>query len=684
VRRFYHDYETASLIDLKKRGLDVYARDKSTRVLMLGYAFDDEPAKLWVPEDEFEPLPAEVEDALEDERIRKIAFNAPFERAITDHVLDIATEPDAWECVMAMGLSLALPGNLAQLGDAVGLPEDKKKLSDGKRLIRKFCVPRKPTKNKPWMFNTAETDPEDWERFCHYCTLDVESERAIYKRIARYRHPTFERRIWILDQKINERGLPIDMKMVNGAVNLTKHYSDALTKELTSVTKLGNPNSPSQLLPWLQKRGYPFSDLKKDRVKLARREHKDLMTEDARQAIDLRLRVARSSLKKYPTVLRATADDHRLRYVFQYAGAGRTGRWAGRLVQPQNLARPAKEVKPWLEDARKAIREADIETIELMFSEPMDVLTSSIRSSIIAPNGKKLRVSDLSAIESRGIAWASNCESMLDVFRKGLDPYISFACHLYEEDYDNLWHEYKVLKNGEKRTNSKPAVLGAGYRLGGGDLVGEYPDIKRTGLWGYAESMGIEMSREEAHRAVTIFREAYPEVVQTWYDLENAAKDVATEGGRATVNHFRFERDGPFLLLRLPSGRCLYYCRPRVQPKTRVYADGTKSRKWGLTYEGVHQTSKKWVRMDTHGGKLVENIVQALARDILVEGMLRADDDGFTIIGHVHDEIITLEDADDAYHSYERLEELMSVRSEWAPDLPLGAEGYEADFYKKD
>lgn len=709
-RYLFADFETRSRVDLRKTGVDVYARDPSTRVLMLSTALNGEDTKLWLPHKRPE-LPAALRALIEDPDVIIVAHNAAFERAIFEHVLGIKIPACRFLCTMAMAYCLALPGNLDQLTrDALRLPVRYQKNAEGKKLIQLFCKPRPKnqiTAKNPREFNDWESHPVEWARFCAYCHQDTVSERKVFQ-VLRAFFPNIDETfaLWAYDQDINQEGYPLDLELIEGAIKIAARAKVEFTKKMKEMTGLANPNSNAQAVEWLRDRGYPFASIKKDRVKIALADFKAEMTKEAKDFLALRSQATKTSVMKYTAMLRAVADDGILRNTLQFCGAGRTGRWAGRVAQLQNLPRPVKAVEEHLDYVRQVIRDNDYETLEFLFGNPLDVLTSSIRSAIAAPPGKVLNVCDLSAIELCVLAWISNCAFWLDVLAKKLDPYKAFGVHYLDKPYDEI--------TKAERNECKPAALGCGYRLGGGTLVGDYPDQKKTGLWAYAESMGVQLTKEAAEKAVAIYRNLSPEVKQMWYDLENAARDCIRDKMPRTVGMFVFDIKPPFMRIRLPSGRHLFYCRPMVKliqrpvyelnddPESPNYGQPLKNEfgepiqatdrngvlvyteKWETSYEGVHQTSKKWVRMDTHGGKLVENIVQAIARDILVFGMLKAREAGFNIVGHVHDELISLDDADDAAHTPKQLEACMTVIPPWAEGLPLDAHGFASPFYKKD
>ncbi len=691
------DLETSSRADLKKVGTDNYARHESTRVLMLAAAFGTKQApRLWQPHQRPE-MPRSIREGVDDPETIFVAHNAAFERAIFNHVLRAEVPPERWICTMAMAYSLALPGALDQLTkDALMLPSDKQKIAEGRRYIQLFCKPR-----RDGGFNDSSTHLGEWRAFCDYCVNDVVAEIEVFRKLRKY-FPDFEATfdLWAYDQRINDAGYPLDVELVEAAIELAAEAKQRFKEQMVELTGLSNPNSNTQLMPWLRDRGYPFSSIKKDRVRAAIADFGKDMAPEALELLALRSASTKTSLKKFDAMKRAAADDGVLRNTLQFCGAGRTGRWAGRVAQLQNLPRPVKRVEKHLDFVRGMIRDYDYEGMELLFGNVNDVLVSSIRSAIAAPPGKVLNVCDLSAIELCVLAWVAGSEFWLDVLRKKKDPYKSFGVHYLGKPYDEI--------TKDERNECKPAALGCGYRLGGGELMGVYPDQVKTGLWGYAAAMGVNVTQGAARRAVAIYRELSPEIVQLWYDLENAARDCIADQQPRRVGMFVFDIKAPFMRIRLPSGRHLFYCRPAVKrvkqllfqrdddgntvydstgaPAPLVDTNGHKQYrlKYEISYQGVHQTSKAWVRMDTHGGKLVENIVQAVARDVLVHGLLRARDAGFNVIGHVHDEIISLDSKGDAAHNHKGLEVCMRENPPWAKGLPLDAHGFQSDFYRKD
>ena len=560
----HNDFETKSKVDLKACGTDVYARHPSTQVLMLHYACDDHDTHAWYPHLDPE-VPAALRRLAADPEVMFVAHNAQFERAIWLHVLGIDIPLERWICTQAMAASLALPLDLQQLTDnALHLSDGLQKSKDGKALINLFCKPRpesRITEKKPHEYEDWNTKPDEWDRFCKYGHQDVIAERRVYKILSRYITDMPEMlRLWCMGQRINERGVPIDLALVRGAQVIAAKTKEALTAKMVELSGLGNPNSAPQALAWLTERGYPYSNLRKERVAMALEYHSDKMTKDAIKFLKFRQFAAKTSNTKYAAMERATHTDGRLRYMFAFRAAARTGRYGGRVVQLQNLPRPHRQVKKYLDAVRQLIRDEDFEALCLLFDNPLDVLSSSIRSAIAPPPGYKFVVADLAAIELAVLAWLTKCVFWLDVLQKKRDPYKSFGVHFLNKAYE--------LITKAERDECKPGALGAGYRLGGGFLSEDKNgDITKTGLWGYAENMGIKLTQKQAAHAVAIYRDISPEVVQSWYDLEAAVLDTIRDKQPRRVCGLVIDIRAPFLRIRLPSGRYLHYCRPKIETK---------------------------------------------------------------------------------------------------------------------
>lgn len=675
----YETYSEAALVGPQSVGLWNYSRHLSTQVLMVSWRFDDGPYQF--ADLTCEPFPEELREALLDPNVIKWAFNAGFERVITRNCLGILTPYKGWRCTMALANLMSFSGDLLTVGAAMGIEADKLKDKEGARLIKLFCGPHKGSRKSSLWRHTSETDPEDWEKFCTYNMQDVVAETEIRDKLQRFELPDSEWETYEIDQRINDRGMPINRRFIEQADMLVSVRQRELFMLMRKLTGLDNPNSTPQLLPWLQERGYPFGDLQKATVLKVLTAHKldKIMTSEGAKALRLRQQLSRTSVKKFPALLRRASVDDRIQHAFQFAGAARTARWAGRGPQPQNLTRTPKVME--IDDAGDAGRLIEvarvIETgnysdLKLLVEEPMTALAGSVRSSFQAPEGYHFTVCDLSAIESAVIAWLSRCERLLDVFRTGRDPYLDFGVELFGVPYEQITRAMRSI--------CKPAVLGCGYQLGGGMLR----EGKRTGLWGYAEAMGVEITKEEAHRQVALFREIYPELPTFWANLETAARSALMGRPMTVGGLIRFAMDGPFLTARLPSGRKMYYYKPRVIDREFEREDGTKYTRRVMSYMGMAQMSHRWGRVSTSGGKQAENVVQATARDILALGMRRAHAEGFPIVGSVHDEIISLTRIGDNRRTLERLNRCMTDEIIWASGLPLKAAGYVHPIYRKD
>lgn len=677
----HHDFETFSLVDLKKHGLARYARHKSTEVLFLWYAFDEEEPEIWYPCD---PLPKRLRDALTDPEVIKAAHNASFERAIWEHVVGIEIPVEQFECSMAHAMWLSLPGDLDTLSSVLRLDDKTAKMKAGKALVKFFCMPRKPTKTKQYTRNTKFTDPVKWKQFLEYGRRDVIAERVAARRLAHFPMSRFERDLWFVDQHINERGVPFDREFVQQALKVIAVEKARLLKEMTKISGLSNPTSGAQALPWLRERGYPFTNLKAPSVKKALADWDWNLSDGAFEFLQLHVEAARSSISKLQKMLDIATDEDTLPNTMQFAGAGRTARWAGRAVQVQNLPRPLRELEEeWaLLEARDAIMAGDLEWLRVLVSSPMGAIASCIRTALKAPRGMMMTSCDLASIESVVIAWLSGCDKLIEAFVENKDVYKVFASRMFGVPYEEVkkW----------MRQHAKPGVLGAGYRLSGGLEVGEYPEVTKTGLWGYAENMGIEMTQEESAAVVAFFRDEYVEIVELWYELERAVRTVIETKQPVHVGPIVMDLKAPFLRMKLPSGRYLHYLRPRMmQKKIKVGVDKATGKpkyklKVGFTYEGYGgKSGKTWMRIDSHGGKIVENLVQAIARELLAIGIMRAWKAGLDIRMHVHDEIVVVEKKKRDGVA-ELLEKCMTAKVDWwGEELPIRAKAETVEVYQK-
>ena len=669
---------------------------------MLAYAFGDRPVKQWIPA-EGQPMPAEVEDAMLDERVMKYAWNKSFEWNIWRNVLGIDTPHTAWRDPMVMALSLSLPGKLLKCGQVLRLDEKYLK-DDGHRLINWFSKLRPATKTLPERRVQWYEKYDKWLEFLSYNRTDVESERKIYRILRKYDLPDHEWELWALDQRINTTGIPVNMEMCRNVIEVRNELVEDRLDEMADITGLENPNSNAPLLSWLQDQGYPFNDLKAGHIRRAKEKFDQVVergaipnqSPDYRRVLELRSEVARTSTKKFDAVASHVDEDDNLRNCFQFTGAGRTWRWAGRVFQPQNLAKPTKELEglTWGKtpgghnyvtggtqiEAARLLQSLTSEGVDILFDRPMDALSGAVRTVVQAPEGYVFIDADLAAIENVVLGWLAHDPKILRVFRKGLDPYIDFATYLYGSPYPKLWDEYKQGNKG-KRTIAKPGVLGCGYMLGAGKQYEnrQTGEIEATGLLGYAWNMGVKLTPEEAEHSVKVWRETFKKAVNFWYDLQRAAFKTMRTKQEVTCGHVSYDRKGPFLRLNLPSGRSLHYLRPKLEDVLAPWGDY----KLSLTYEGLND-KYQWDRISTHPGKLTENADQAVARDILASGMRKAARAGIPIVMHVHDQIVGLvreEDADDALTT---LIQCMTDRDEWMGDMPLKVAGHISKWFVKD
>lgn len=676
ITRLWLDFETYSELDVSSVGVSRYARHPSTEVIMLSYAFDDDPWEQWVPA-EGEEMPRRLLRALRDPDVVKFAWNVMFERAIFEHVLGLPIPYREWRDVMVMAYAVSLPGKLEHAGKVLRLPADKQKLARGKALVRRFCQPRKPTEKKPWRRCTHLTDPEEWEEFKQYGGQDIEAMRAIWHQISRWDLPRQEWRYWCLDQEINDKGIPVNLRVARNAIRVHEDFLQARLDEMRRLTGLINPNSQQQLLGWLKDHGYPYDDVKKGHVAQAIEKAENSRL---RRVLELRQEVSRTSAKKYYALVRATDDDGMLRGAFQFLGASRTGRWAGRLYQAQNLPRPPAELEKHLVEAVEHLEGLDAGALALLYPRPADVLVGCLRPVLQAPKGYVFADADLNAIENRGVGWLAEDRKILRVFAQGRDPYVDFSTYMFGGTYAERYAEYKA-GNKERRTLAKPAVLGAGYMLGKGEVYENEKtgELEATGLLGYAWSMGIRMTPEQSAHAVQVWRETFTDVVAYWAEIDRAARRCIRTGRPTRAGRLKFDMSGEFMRMHLPSGRCLFYCRPKLLNRRTPWGEVRPT----ITYEGLND-QKQWVRLTTHPGKLFENAVQALARDILVHGMWLARKRKLDIRLHVHDQVVVLAREDEGETALAILRECLSTPPAWAPDIPLAAEGFVSRVFLKD
>lgn len=650
------DIETYSSVDLAKAGVYAYTEAPDFDILLIGYKYDDEDEvhvidTLAVYRDFDEEL-YEFRQALTDPSIVKTAFNANFERTCLAKWTGAAMPPEEWRCTMIKALTMGLPGNLADVGMALGLPEDKLKDPQGKALIQFFSKPCKPTRtNGQRTRNLPAHDPEKWKLFIAYNRQDVVTEQEILKRLAIYKIPDAEQALWSLDQHMNDNGVKLDIPMVEKIVEYDTQRRQELQEEAQTITGLSNPNSLAQLKKWLASQGVEMASVTKDTIAEALAGD---LPENVRRMLEIRTALGKTSVAKYSTMLTAVCQDHRLRGILQFYGANRSGRWAGRLVQTHNLA---KNSLPDLDLARELAAAGDFDTMQTLFGETAFVFSELIRTAFIPSDGCRFVVSDFAAIEARVISWISGEEWRLEAFRAGKDIYCETASQMYKVPV------VKHGENGHLRQKGKVAELACGYQGGIGAM-------KRM-------DKGGTIPEEELQAVVDAWRAANPKIPKLWRTCELAAKTAIEEHRTVRIAHgIAFSYINGNLFIKLPSGRKLCYWDTRLKLDPR---DGRDH----IVYMGVNQETKQWGETETYGGKLVENIVQATARDCLAVAMTRVSELGYKIVMHVHDEMIVDVPNEDK-EAPAVINDIMGQPIDWAPGLPLKGDTYETPFYKKD
>lgn len=648
------DLETYSEIDIAKCGSFRYIDDESFEILLLGYAFDDEPVTV-IDLTADEEVPADFLAALYDPEVTKTAWNCAFERFGLWKHFGRYCPAEQWSDTMILSAVCGLPLGLGEAGKALRLEADEAKDREGKALIRYFCSPCRPTKvNGGRTRNLPQHDTDKWALFIEYNRQDVVAERTIRKRLLRWEPDSLEHRFWCLDARINERGMRVDRELVHNAIAMDARYKAELTKQAVAISGLENPNSVAQIKQWLlEQEGIEVPSLNK---KVVAEVVSQLNGERAKQFMALRARLAKSSTKKYEAMERSACADAHIKGCFQFYGANRTGRFAGRLVQLQNL--PQNHMED-LAVARSLVRDNDYETVRLLYDSVSDTLSELIRTALIPEPGHRFIVADFSAIEARVIAWIAGEQWRLDVFRNGGDIYCASASQMFHVPV------VKHGENGHLRQKGKIAELALGY--GGGANA-----LKAFG----ADKMG--MTEEEMVNTVDLWREASPRVCALWRALERAAiRCVVHKTPQVSaIGGIRFETECGILWMTLPSGRRIAYYGAEYGP-SRFHRD-----RRALNYMGVDQKTKRWGRVETWGGKLAENVTQATARDCLRDTMLALEDAGYDIRAHVHDEVIISEPRDG--RTVEDVSAIMGRELPWAPGLPLRGDGYACDFYMKD
>ena len=652
------DIETYSDVSLPDCGVYKYVDSDDFMILLFAYAFDDENVEI-VDLASGEKLPNRVTSALLNKNVTKTAFNAQFERVCLDKYLGNKTEN--WECTMIKALTLGFPGSLESVGTVIGIEPDKQKLMTGKNLIRIFSIPRKSKSKSRQMSMLKEKTrilpedrPEEWKKFKEYCIRDVETERAIRDKLNRFKTLDSEKDLYWIDQKINDRGVLIDLEMAQSAIAIDTEQTNRLTKIYKEKTGLDNPNSVAELKKYIRSRtGKVVRSITKGNLKKLQDEFKDY--EDIITALDVRQRLSKTSITKYKKMIDVACRDGRARGLLQFYGANRTGRWAGRLIQVQNL--PQNHIKD-LDAARKIIKNGDLDFLEMMYDNPSDILSQCIRPAIIPKPGYKFIVSDFSAIEARVIAWLAGENWRIDVFKSHGKIYEASASQMFGVPVES------ITKGSSLRQKGKIAELALGYQGAAGAL-------KQMG----ALNMGLE--EDELPGLVKQWRNSNPKIVQFWYETE--AKVMEAIQNKSTIrikDNLKAIYKNDILFIELPSGRRIAYVKPKLVDHDKFIG------RQKIVFQEINPRTYQWDEVDTYGGKLVENIVQATARDCLAYSMLQLEKEGYEIVMHVHDEVVI--EIEDNKDDLKAITDLMGQEIPWAKGLPLNADGYECSYYQKD
>ena len=648
MKKLHIDIETYSPEPIADSGVYRYAEHPDFMILLFAYAFDDGPVTV-IDLASGSMIPAPVLRSLRDPQVIKVAHNATFERTCIGRMLGETLDPSQWECTMVQCARCGLPLSLGEAAKVLGL--EAQKMTEGKKLITQFCTPSAPTLYTTGTRMEPSADPDGWQTFKEYCRMDVEVERQLEKALAWYTVTDEERRLYAVDQLINDRGVLTDRVLVDNAVRLDTVYKARLNAEAQHITGLSNPNSAAQLREWLGQR------LGRELDTLRKAELPDIIAEtddpQVQRVVQIRAEMAKTSCTKYATMQAMRCQDNRVRGILQFYGT-RTGRWAGRGVQMQNL--PQNHISD-IDLARTLLKEGDMDTLELCYGNVPDTMSQLIRTAFVAPEGKTFAVCDFSAIEARVLAWLAGEEWVLEVFHGHGKIYEATAAQMYGCDVKD------ISKTDPRRQKGKIAVLALGYGGGVGALAA---------MGG--ERMGL--SQEDMSALVNDWRKANPHIVDLWSKLETTARRCFSTRSPYKCHGLRFDMEGTTMTITLPSGRKLCY-RDMTEATNRF---GSRS----LKYRGINSTTKQWSWIETYGGKLTENIVQAIARDCLAHTLIQLDELGIPVAFHVHDEVVCEVPEQDAKDALKLIQNVFAYPAEWAEGMPLKGAGYITPYYLKD
>lgn len=693
-------------MDLTEVGAHRYCSHPSLEIILVGYAYGDDPIKVWEPLSE--PIPKDLEEGLDDPLQIIAAWNGPgFDRLAFAKKLGKSIDIERWEDLMVRSRYMSMPGSQGKVADILEIKTRKlvENVSTGQSVIDFFCSPLWMGGEitlfglEPTHWRDKTTHPKEWNMLRNRVITDVEGMREIYYRLSQFPLPDKEYEFFAASERVNDRGVYTDSVLLHGAAFVGEKEQETLKKEFFDLTGIIKPKAQKAVLRFAREHGYTFSSLNKQFVNRALNGECNLDSV-GRRALELRLKLGKSALAKLDTIKECVQEDGRVRGLFNFMGAARTHRDSSALVQLQNLIKPSKEVEKKYDLALQLLKKADYDGIKKNFTSPVDVAAAAIRPIFRASPGNKLLIADLSAIEVRGSAWLAGCSKMEQMFRdheidcgfpddeshrccNGRDPYISFACLM---DPDKTYEKvYRDFKNGNKkiRTEAKPPMLGNCYGLSAGEVFrDEEGNLASTGLLAYAKSMGIELTPQYSEDAVRIYRNEYSEVCDFWYDLHRAFVNVIENDASVEIGPLFIEKRGRVLCMHLPSGDELHYINPDVQYEDAVSKKGNSYKRSIIWVDGIDQQTHQWGRIQTRGAKIFENAVQSICRGILYEGHLEAERRGIPIVLKVHDELVA-EVPENGNIEVDDLIDCMVQKISWAPGLIISAEGFESPFYTK-